>query len=146
MGHGDVLSSGSLSTLDCPSLPKESNVSVRLPSPAHLSSPRSVDVFPLRSAVCSESPPKSTPKKPRLNSSADTIDTVLKSGCLVESIKVHCDFDCEFVDSRPADLFHLALIFPLSQDVKLQLALSNEILDVRMLLLVSNTTNVSQTE
>jgi hypothetical protein len=39
MGPRDVLSSGLLSALDCPSLPKESNISVRLPSPAHLSSP-----------------------------------------------------------------------------------------------------------
>jgi hypothetical protein len=86
------------------------------------------------------------PKKPRLNSSADTIDTVLESGCLVESVKVRYDFDCEFVNSRPFDPFYLALIFPLSQDVKPQLASSNEILDVRMVLPVSNTTNVSQTE
>jgi hypothetical protein len=79
----------------------------------------------------------------RINSSAKTIDTVLEPCCLVESVKVLDDCDCEIVESRRADPFHLALIFPLSQDIKPTLALSNDNLDVSMVVLsVSNTVNV----
>jgi hypothetical protein len=60
----------------------------------------------------------------------------LESRSLVESI---VDCDCEIAESRLADPFHLALIFPLSQDVKPAVALSNGIQDVPMAVLPDST-------